>query len=72
MGLLHKHDLPTLEEQHEQLHCIFMYKMIDGLVPLPADVFLTPQKQGCQTRCSRSTYFVSRNPVEDYTRKLLQ
>ena len=66
MGLLHKCDLPTLKEQHEQLHCIFMYKMIDGLVP--ADAFLTPQKQGCQIRCSRSTYFVSRNPVEDYTR----
>lgn len=55
-GLLHKHDLPTLQGQRERLHLSFMYKPVVGLVPsVPADTFMTPQKQGRWIRFSRST-----------------
>ena len=67
MGLLHMHDLPTLQEDRERLRLTFMYKMVEGLVPaVPADTVLTPRKGGRQIRSSRSTDFVSNNPVENY------
>ena len=64
MGLHHKHDLPILQEQLEQLHLTFMHKIVEGLMPaIPADAFLTPQKRRRQMRSRRSSYQQTLCPV---------
>ena len=44
--MLHQIDLPTLQEGKKQLHLIFLYKVVEGLVPpaQPPGKFLTLRK----------------------------
>ena len=53
----------------EELPHSFVYKIVEGLMPaMPADTFLTAQKQRRQIRSGRSTDSVSSKPVENYIR----
>ena len=44
-SMLHQLDLPSLQERRKQLRLIFLYKVVEGLVPaVPPEKFLTPRK----------------------------
>lgn len=69
--LLHKLDLPTLQQRRQQLRLAFFYKVVEGLVPaLPTEKFLVPQKTGRLVRSTsrRNPDFNFTNPIENYTR----
>ena len=66
--LLTKLDLKTLQERRKQLRLVYFYKIVEGLVPaLPRDKFLD-QSTGRQRRTTRSSDFLTKNPVENYMR----
>ena len=53
--MLHRLKLPSLEERRRQLRLIFMFKVVEGLVPaMPSDQFFTPKNNNRrQTRGQR-------------------
>ena len=45
--LLTKLDLPSLQERRKSLRLVFLFKVVEGLVPaMPSENFLTPSKSG--------------------------
>ena len=67
--LLNKLDFETLQERRKQLRLVYFYKIVEGLVPaIPCTKFLEPQKTGRQIRSTRSSDFLTQNPIQNYVR----
>ena len=67
--LLHKLDLPPLQDRRKQLRLIFFYRVVEGLVPaIPPHKFVTQQRPSRQIRSTRNTHYITQNIVEQYTR----
>ena len=64
-SMLHRLELPSLEERRRQLRLIFMFKVVEGLVPaMPSDQFFTPKTNNRrQIRAKRFENCVSNNIV---------
>ncbi|KAK7096441.1 hypothetical protein V1264_005737 [Littorina saxatilis] len=69
-GILHKLQLPTLQERREHLRLTSFFKVVEGLVPaIPPDKFLIPQKPERLIRPRQSSRdFSTSNPVDNYIR----
>ena len=67
--LLNKLDFETLQERRKQLRLVYFYKIVEGLVPaIPCTNFLEQQKTGRQIRSTRSSDFLTQNPIQNYVR----
>ena len=61
-------ELSSLEERRNINRPVFMYNVVEGLVPaIPADVFLKPQKPKRQIRSRKFTDYISKNLVDRHS-----
>ena len=61
-------ELSSLEERRSINRLVFMYKVVEGLVPaIPADDFLKPQKPKRQIRSRKFINYISKNLVDRHS-----
>ena len=61
-------ELSSLEQQRSINRLVFMYKVVERLVPtIPADDFLKPQKPKRQIRSRKYTDYISKNLVDRHS-----
>ena len=61
-------ELSSSEQRRSINRLVFMYKLVEGLVPaIPADDFLKPQKPKRQIRSRKYTDYISKNLVDRHS-----
>ena len=61
-------ELSSLEQRRSVNRLVFMYKVVEGLVPaIPADEFLKPKKPKRQIRSRKYTDYITKNLVDRHS-----
>jgi hypothetical protein len=64
-NMLNDLDLPTLQDRRTNAKLVFLYKVVEGLIPaIDPDTFIKPNRLKCQIRSVKCTDGVAQNIID--------